>query len=275
MKRLCILLLCALCLSACQKNESSFVSGVYNPVISDENRVYSGQPANHIVSASFDTGLFGPLCWDPLCLHQEESCSANIGTTISAITRDGEGNIIAAARSSANPSARNILRINTETGERNYVLKEYENNITAMMVIGDSLYFLSQLEGNADTGNHSVCYVPLSGGKVTILKLPENDYYFAGADGSHLYLQGFLDRTLSAVDYRNGHTFRTLHTFDHTQATDCYIDGNMLYFFTSRESAEVTASHENFPYFYWIELTRQMESCLIASFMIQSRSCSF
>ena len=256
-KRKALLACLAALLLLCSCSQATgYVSSRHTPVQFDGHRVYGGIGGTQITSLSVDNGVYGPLCSDPSCSHgmNDPSCGAYVGWGFGAMTMDGEGNLLAAARSDDNPSAYNVISVSPSSGERRYVLHEYPNSIGAMMVVGSRLYFLSQMqdeqkEDGEQSGANHVCTVSLKGGRVKALDLPDNDWYFEGADTETLYLLGAYDRTLVAVSLNgktseplsDGNTREVLHTFGSGESTDCYITGDFLYLFDSRESVEVTA----------------------------------
>lgn len=242
-----LLILLSLTLFSCSSG-SNFVGTRFLPIAYDGTRIYGGTGTNRLAYVSTLTDTYGPFCSEPTCDHSSFDCGSYVTRIINCMTTDGDGNLIVAGGDFEDLGKYSIISIDSQTGNREYVVKQMSNNITSMIVVRDNLYFLTQLDrGGENEGNHSVCYVPLSGGSIKNVELPVNDYYFYGADEQYLYLEGYYDRTLTAVDYRNGHTYEVLHTFDETESTDCYIADGYLYVFSDKVRSEITASHDNYP----------------------------
>lgn len=257
LNRLAILLVFVLIniFSSCSPNSTvSYIGTKHYPILFDGTRIYGGMGTGILSYVSTTSGTYSPLCTNPTCSHllNSSSCEAHLTNNINAFTLDGNNHIIISGRDMTDPHTYSAIKIDLNTGKREFVIEKNPNNISAMMVINDKLYFLSQLDGgnendNLNEGNNSVCFIPLNGGKIEVIDLPKNDYYFAGADDTYLYLKGAYTQSIIAVNYLENYSHHTFYTFDETESSECYIHNNSLFVFNNRTKTDIIPQHENFP----------------------------
>ncbi len=239
-----------LILSSCSSSKSDYIGTRHLPLQFDGTRIYGGMGTFVLSYASTDTGTFAPLCTNPTCTHDgtSTSCEARFDNPIIAYTFDGDNHIIVSVRDDVDPYTYDAIKIDLDTGKREYVVERNPNNISSMMVVKDKLYFTSQIDdGDENEGEHSVCYTSLNGSKVETVSLPEDDYSFTGADENYLYLRALYTQSIIAVDYNDGYEYHTLHSFSENQFPECYIEDGSIYLFNNRVNTTVTAEHDEYP----------------------------
>ena len=145
-KLLSILLTSVLLLCACSNpNTSSYIGSRHQPILFDGTHIYGGMGTDLLSFVSTTTTTYSPLCMNPTCDHSRsnESCEARSTITINSFTLSSDGNVIVGGRDPADPFTYSAILLNTTTGKHQYIIKQIPNNINAMLVINDTLYFFA------------------------------------------------------------------------------------------------------------------------------------
>lgn len=218
---------------------SDYVSEMFKPIQYDGTMIYSGIGHTNILYLSTESNTYGALCTDPLCFHTvDEPCLSQPMMVPTAMALDGEGNLLAAGACPDDFSLWQIKSINFKEGTQKEILSGYPSSIYAMIVAGEDVWFLSPLATEDSTEeNHSVCKIPLTGGNVRIIDLPEGDYAFVDSDSENIYVRNNLERTLTAIDRETGQS-HILYHYDNKQYMSGFIDGNFLYTYVEGENTE-------------------------------------